>query len=83
MHSCCRVVCQQPGSASEIGGKYIGSLQQYVNDTGDKGSVPELCFNIGFLLEDLGQYRNAKRVRVAPLPPRSPFNLLHTWWPQA
>jgi hypothetical protein len=56
-------VCQEPGSASEIGGKYLGSLQQYVNDTGNKGSVPELCFNIGYLLEDLGQYRNANRVR--------------------
>ncbi len=56
------VVCQEPGSASEIGGKYLGSLQQFVHDTGDKGTVPELCFNIGFLLEDLGQYRKAIRV---------------------
>jgi hypothetical protein len=37
-------------------------LQDFVLETGDKGIVPELCFSLGFLLEDLGQYRAAKRV---------------------
>lgn len=71
------MICTEPGSLAEIAGKYIGSLQQYVSDTGDKGSVPELCFSVGFLLEDLGQYRNAKRVYTEAIRAIENLSLMH------
>ena len=59
---CWQTVCWQPGSLSEIGGKYMGSLQQLVIDTGIKIQVPFLCFSVAILLEELSQYRPAQRV---------------------
>ncbi|EKX49621.1 hypothetical protein GUITHDRAFT_104581 [Guillardia theta CCMP2712] len=72
-----KVICSTPGSLATVSDKYIGSFQQYVYETGDKGLLPFLLFSAGFLLEDLDQFRPASKVYIECLRSIEHLQLLH------